>query len=301
MTAKWVWVDGKLVDWTEATVHVASFGLHYGIGFFEGVRCHQTTDGRPAIFRLLDHIQRLGRSAAIYRLSLPFSDEVIATACKEVVLRNGYANCYIRPIAFLGEGQNPLAAPLRFAVIASEHGPLVGAQTNGGVTAKIASFERIGANAIPPAAKATGQYLNSFLAQTEVLRGGADEAILLNREGQVTDGWAHNIFVVSGDVLVTPPLSTGALAGITRDSIMKLADEDGMAVEERVLVRSDLYLADECFLSGTAAGLVPVISVDGRVVGKGQPGDMTCRLTALLEAVAGGETAAHAEWRTYLS
>lgn len=300
MNEKPVWLDGELVGWNAAAVHVSSFGLHYGVGFFEGIRCHRTADGRRAIFRLADHVERLGRSAAVYGLSLPVANEVIMAACAEVVAANGYQNCYLRPIAFLGEGANPLTASLRMAVIATEYGPLAGVPRNGGVKAKISSFQRMAGNAIPPAAKATGQYLNSFLAQTEVLRGGDDEAILLNGEGRVADGWAHNIFAVAGGVLCTPPLSAGALAGITRDSVMTLAAEDGIPVEERELLRSDLYLADECFLSGTAGGLVPVGSVDGRDLGKRHSGGVTARLTALLTAVATGGTTAHPEWRTYV-
>jgi branched-chain amino acid aminotransferase len=299
MTAKTIWLDGELVDWDDATVHVTSFGLHYGIGFFEGIRCHSTPDG-PAIFRLADHLRRLRRSAAVYGVQLPYSEQELSRACKSAVAANGLSDCYLRPLVFLGDGPDPLAAAYRTAVIASADGPLAGPPKTGGVKARISSFQRISANAIPPAAKATGQYLNSFLAQTEAMRSGADEAILLNASGAVTDGWAHNLFVVRDGGLLTPPVAAGALAGITRDSILVLAAEEGLRTAEQDLIRSDLYLAEECFLTGTAAGVVPVISVDGRPVGTGRPGPVTGTLSARLADVAHGAVAAHQEWREYV-
>jgi branched-chain amino acid aminotransferase len=296
MTATMIWLDGELAGWDNATVHVTSYGLQYGIGFFEGIRCH-TTGGGPAIFRLSDHLRRLQRSAAIYGVPLPVSVEDLAEACKLVVTANGLTDCYLRPIVFLGEGPSPLSAPFRSAVIATAEGPLAGGPKPDGVKALISSFHRISANSIPPTAKATGQYLNSFLAQTEALRSGADEAILLNANGYVADGWAHNIFVVRDGALATPPVSAGVLPGITRDTVLTLAAEDGIAAREHDLVRADLYLADEVFLTGTAAGIVPVSAVDGRVIGAGKPGPVTSRLTDLLADVIAGISGAHAEWR----
>ncbi|MGW2986481.1 branched-chain amino acid transaminase [Streptomyces goshikiensis] len=279
MFAKFIWLDGELVEWSEATVHVSVHGLHYGIGFFEGIRCHATDRGTVA-FRLSDHLDRLARSAAVYNVQLPYSTEQLARACADVVRANGLGDCYLRPIVFLGEGPNPLRAPLRTAVIPSEHGPLNGHPANRGVTAHISSFQRITANSLPPAAKATGQYLNAFLAQSEAIRSGCDEAIMLNPDGYVADGWVHNVFIVRGGVLATPPTTSGALSGITRDSVMALAAARGVRVVEENLVRSDLYLAQECFLTGTAAGIVPVVSVDGRRIGTGEPGELTGLLTA---------------------
>ena len=296
MTGTTIWLDGELTGWDDATVHVTSYGLHYGIGFFEGIRCHMTSGG-PAIFRLTDHLRRLQRSAAIYGVALPFSAEDLAAACKLVVTANGLTDCYLRPIVFLGEGPSPLSARFRSAVIATAEGPLAGGPKPDGVKAMISSFHRVPANSIPPTAKATGQYLNSFLAQTEALRSGADEAILLNADGYVTDGWAHNIFVVRDGVLTTPPVSAGALPGITRDTVLTLAAEDGIAAGEHDLVRADLYLADEVFLTGTAAGVVPVSVVDGRVIGAEKPGRVTSLLTDLLADVTVGRSGSHAEWR----
>jgi branched-chain amino acid aminotransferase len=300
VTTKIIWMDDELVDWDDATVHVTSFGLNYGLGFFEGVRCHSTPAG-PAIFRLTDHLRRLHRSAAIYGFQLPYSVEDLALASRSVVAANSLSDCYLRPLVFLAGGANPFTAVFRTAIIATMQGPLVGAPQGEGMRARISSFQRISANSIPPTAKATGQYLNSFLAQAEALRSGCDEAILLNANGFVTDGWAHNVFAVLDGTLITPPVATGALPGITRDTTMTLAAEDDIAVREQDLVRADLYLAQECFLTGTAAGIVPVVSVDGRAVGDGRVGPVTSRLLQKLSDVVHGATQAHPEWREALA
>jgi branched-chain amino acid aminotransferase len=299
MTAKAIWMDGELVDWDDATIHVTSYGLHYGFGFFEGIRCHSTPSG-PAIFRLTDHLRRLQRSAAVYETQLPYQVEELARACKLVVSANGLTDCYLRPIVFLGDGANVLEAKMRTAVIATADGPLIGPPSDAGVKAHISSFRRISSDSIPPAAKATGQYLNSFLAISEALTSGFEEAIMLNDAGRVSDGWTHNVFVVTDGVLVTPPISAGALAGITRETIMTLAAEEGIEVRAHDLVRTDLYLADECFLTGTAAGVVPVISVDGRGIGTGKPGLLTTSLKDRVTQITHGVVDAHPEWREYV-
>jgi branched-chain amino acid aminotransferase len=296
MTTKIVWMDGELISWDDATVHVTTLGLHYGLGFFEGIRCHSTLAG-PAIFRLTDHLRRLRRSAAIYGVELPYPIEDIAVACRSVVAANHLSDCYLRPLVFMGEGGNPFATAFRTAITASQNGPLTGPPAGTGVRARISSFQRYGINSIPPAAKACGQYLNSYVAQADALRAGCDEAILLNDRGFVSDGWAHNVFVVADGAVITPPVSAGALPGITRQTIMMLAAEDGLAVREQDLARSDLYLADECFLTGTSVGVVPVLSVDGRPVGVGRPGPVTSQLTKKLSDVMHGTVDAHPEWR----
>jgi branched-chain amino acid aminotransferase len=293
--AKAIWLDGQLTDWSDAVVHVTSYGLNYGIGFFEGINCHATESG-PAIFRLRDHIGRLRRSAAIYGIALPYSDGELVQACNAVVVANGFTECYLRPLVFMADAASILDARFRTAVIATEHGPHGPTSDGRGVRALVSSFQRMAPNALPLAAKATGQYLNSFLAQTEALRAGCDVAILLNATGYVADGWAHNVFVVSDGMVRTPPVTASALAGITRDSVMSLAADAGIQVGESELLRSDLYLAEECFLTGTAAGLVPVISVDGRTVGTGEPGPMTTRLRTLLDDVQHGRSQARAYW-----
>ncbi|MGB2570886.1 branched-chain amino acid transaminase [Micromonospora citrea] len=296
MTDARVWLDGSLVDWDDAQVHVSAHGLHYGIGFFEGVRCHGTPQG-PAIFRLTDHLRRLARSAATYLVRLPYGVDDLAEACRAVVRANGLTDAYLRPIVFLGPGQSPLTAPYRVAVLASTDGPLAGGTKEHGVKAKVASFQRMPSHVLPPAAKATGQYLNSYLAQMEALTSGYDEAILLNTEGHVTDGWAHNLFVVRDGELRTPHLASGALEGVVRDTVLTLAAEAGVPARADVLVRTDLYHADECFLTGTAAGIVPVLSVDGRPVGGGKVGPVTQRLAAAYADLTTGRDTAHPEWR----
>lgn len=291
-----IWLDGGLVDWDAATTHVSSHGLHYGMGFFEGLRCHATPQG-PAIFRLTDHLRRLARSAGIYLVPLPYSVEDLAEGCRSVVRENGLTDCYLRPIVFLGPGENPFAAKYRVAVIPSANGPMVGAPKEAGVTAKVASFHRMPSHVLPPAAKATGQYLNSYLAQAEAVSSGYDEAILLNTEGQVTDGWAHNIFAVRDGVLLTPPTADGALEGVVRNTVLTLAGEADIPNRVQTLVRTDLYTADEVFLTGTAAGIVPVVSVDRRPVGAGKPGPVTQQLASRYTDVVTGATEAHPDWR----
>jgi branched-chain amino acid aminotransferase len=296
---KFIWLDGDLVEWADANVHVSTHALHYGIGFFEGIRSHATRKG-PALFRLADHLRRLENSAAIYGIGLPFSVADMSSACHQVVSANGLSDCYLRPLVFLGPGPNPVTAPLRCAVMASAHGPLAGAPKTGGAKAQISAFQRYAANVLPPAAKASGQYLNSFLGQTAALRSGYDEAIFLSEAGFVADGWASNVLIVANGELVTPPLWTGGLPGITRDSVLRLAAEDGMTVAERPLVRSDLYLADEVLLTGTAIGVKAVESVDGRSMRAGSPGPVTTRLAELLAAAVTGQSGTHPEWLEYV-
>ncbi len=298
MEIKAVWMDGALVGYGDATIPVSSLGLHYGFGFFEGIRCYDTPEG-PAIFRLADHLRRLIRSAAVYGVTLPYSAAALSQACKDVVRANDLVNCYLRPIAFMGEPRSgdPLDGEFRVAVLAMPQPPLVGAPSSRGATAKISSFRRMASDVIPPVAKATGQYLNSFLAEVEARQCGADHAICLTADGRVADGWAHNLFAVRDGVLITPPLSTGVLPGITRDSVLTLAREAGYGVREDDLVRTDLYLADECMLTGTGAGIVPITSVDGRRIGGTGPGPVSARIAGLLDDTVHGRAPGHADWR----
>jgi branched-chain amino acid aminotransferase len=296
MTSKIVWMDGHLVPWADAQVHVSCHGLNYGLGFFEGIRCQATPAG-PAIFRLADHVSRLIRSASIYRITLPYSAAQLAGACKSVVRENSLDECYLRPITFLGENPDPFAAIWHVAIMALDTGPLVGEPSPDPRTAKVVSVARISANALPSAAKATGQYLNSFLAQVEARDSGCQDAILLNEHGTVSDAWAHNLFTVKEGVVMTPPGSAGILPGVTRASLLQLAAEAGLPVREQELTRTDLYVADECFLSGTAAGVTPLAAVDGRPVGDGQPGPVTRKLARMLSDVARGRVPDHPEWR----
>jgi len=267
-----IWMNGELVDWAEARVHVASHGLHYGTGVFEGIRCYETADG-PAVFRLTDHLQRLLDSARLLYMEIPYSLEDLRAATHEVVGASGLRSCYIRPIAFYGYGELGVSTagnPVDTAIMCWPWGAYLGEDSLArGITAKISSWKRIGANTIPHAAKATGVYLNSMLATTEARRAGYDEAILLTDTGTVADGPGENIFVVKDGVIRTPPLSTSILPGITRDSVITIARELGYVLEETSIIRADLMLADELFMTGTAAEVTPVRSVDDVEIGVG--------------------------------
>lgn len=293
--AQKAWMDGQLVDWDEATVHLSAPVVQYGAGIFEGIKAYEMTQGGTAIFRLRDHLLRLRRSCHVYMSASPFDDDALAEGCRQVVSANGFTDCYIRPLLFLGPGENPLLSPVHAAIIATEGGPLA-QPSEEGVRAKISSFQRIGPNVIPPAAKATGQYLNGFLAKIEATLAGYDEPILLGTTGFVTDGWAQNIFIVRDGVLFTPPLSSGALAGITRATVETLAADRGYTTREVELTRTDLYIADECFLSGTAAQILPVVSVDDRAVGTGDIGPTTTLLKEAYDACVRGDDEAHRDW-----
>ena len=283
-----IWMNGELVDWADAKIHVGSHGLHYGTGVFEGIRCYETPRG-PAVFRLQDHLARFENSARILYIDLPYSVAEIRAAVHELISANGLASCYIRPIAFYGYGElavGTMGNPIDVAIMSFPWGAYLGEEgQRTGITAKISSWERIGPNVIPHAAKATGVYLNSMLATTEARRGGYDEAIMLSGDGYIADGPGENIFVVKGGRLLTPPLSVSILPGITRDTIIRIARELGYEVEETLLIRTDLYLADEVFMVGTATEVAPVRAVDDREIGVGP---VTRELqTAYLDTVHG--------------
>jgi branched-chain amino acid aminotransferase len=268
-TAK-IWMNGELVDWADATVHVGVHGLHYGSGVFEGIRAYETSRG-PAVFRLADHLQRLHDSAKLLYMEVPFSVEELRTATHDLVRANGLPSCYLRPIAFYGYGS--------LGVHTGED------SLTKGITAKVSSWQRVGPNVIPHVAKATGIYLNSMLATTEAKRAGYDEGILLTDGGFVADGPGENIFVVKNGRIATPPLSTSILPGVTRDSVIQIAQELGYVVEETDLIRTDLSLADEVFMTGTAAEVSPVRAVDDVELGVGP---VTLELQkAYLDAVNG--------------
>jgi branched-chain amino acid aminotransferase len=267
-----IWMNGELVDWPDAKVHVGAHGLHYGSGVFEGIRCYETARG-PAVFRLQDHLKRLGESARILHMNLPYTLEELRAATHELVAVNAIPTCYIRPIAFYGYGELAVGAtgnPVDVVIMSFPWGAYLGEEgQRTGITTTISSWERIGPNVIPHAAKATGVYLNSLLATTEARRLGYDEAIMLNHEGFVADGPGENIFVVRDGRLRTPPLAMSILPGITRDTVIHIARDLGYEVEETLLIRSDLYLADEVFMVGTATEVAPVRSVDDHEMGVG--------------------------------
>lgn len=296
-----IWMDGELVDWKEAKVHLLSHSLHYGSGVFEGIRAYETPRG-AAVFRLTDHLRRLFRSAAIYRMPIPYSLEELVEATKVVIRANGLKSCYIRPIAFRGYGEmglHPHGSPVNVAIAVWPWGAYLGEEgIKNGVRAKISSFRRNDPNAIPPAAKATGQYLNSILAKMEVTEAGYDEAILLNHQGYVADGAGENVFVVRNGYLYTPPTSSGALEGITRDSVIRIAEDIEIPFREKDLVRTDLYHADEAFFTGTAAEIVPIREVDDRPIG--EPGPVTRRIQEKFFAIVKGQDGEYDHWLEYV-
>ena len=292
-----IWMDGKLVDWDDATVHVLTHTLHYGSGVFEGIRAYPTSRG-PAVFRLTDHMRRLHDSAALLHMDLPYSVEELVEATKETVRANRLESCYIRPIAFLGYGEmglNPLPCTINVSIAVWPWGSYLGDEgLKRGVRMKISTWRRMDPNINPVAAKGTGIYINSSLAKVEALHGGYDEAILLNTAGTVAEATGENVFVVKNGALVTPPLSAGALEGITRDSVMTIARDLGYEVREQTLLRTDLYLADEAFLTGTAAEVVPIREVDDREIG--EPGEITRKIQETYFAAVHGQVEEYADW-----
>ncbi len=295
-----IWMDGVLVDWDEAKVHVLTHTLHYGSGVFEGIRAYATDRG-PAVFRLTDHMRRLHDSASLLMMDIPFSVEELVEATKETIRVNGVESCYVRPIAFLGYGEmglNPLPSPVQVSIAVWPWGTYLGDEgVKNGVRMKISTWRRMDPNINPVAAKGTGVYINSSLAKVEALKGGYDEAILLNMSGTVSEATGENVFVVKDGVLLTPPLSAGALEGLTRDTVMTIARDLGVEVREQTLLRTDLYLADEAFLCGTAAEIVPMRSVDDREIG--EPGEITRKLQETYFAIVHGQVEKYADWLEY--
>jgi len=294
-----IWMDGKFVDWDDARVHILTHSLHYGCGVFEGIRAYPTDTG-PAVFRLSDHIVRLFNSAKIFMIDIPFTAEEIVDAVKSTVRVNGMSECYIRPLVYLGYGEmglNPLPAPVNVSIAVWPWGSYLGDDgVANGVRMKISSWQRHDPNAMPPAAKGTGMYINSSMAKVEALKAGYDEAILLSPQGYVSECTGENIFVVRHGRIITPPLSAGALEGITQSSVMAIARDLGFEVEVGNILRSDLYIAEEAFLSGTAAEVVPISSVDDRLVGDGKPGRMTRQIQEVYEAAVRGKVDRYKDW-----
>jgi branched-chain amino acid aminotransferase len=295
-----IWMDGELVDWDQAQVHVLTHTLHYGSGVFEGIRAYPTKRG-PAVFRLTDHIKRLHDSAHLFMMDLPYSVDELVEATKATIRANDVESCYIRPLAYLGYGEmglNPLPCPVQVSIAVWPWGTYLGEEgLKNGVRMKVSSWRRIDPNVNPVAAKGTGIYVNSSLAKVEALQSGYDEAILLNSHGFVAECTGENLFVVKNGKLVTPPLSSGALEGITRDSVITIARDLGIEVREDNLLRSDLYLADEAFLTGTAAEIVPMRSVDDREIGP--PGEITRKIQQIYFATVKGEEDRYKDWLEY--
>ena len=299
-----IWKDGALVDWADANVHVLSHAVHYGSGVFEGIRAYATERG-PAVWHLDEHLKRLFRSAKLYHMEIPYSVEAITDAVRDVIRANGLDACYIRPIVLRGYGEmgvNPLNAPINVFIATWPWGAYLGEDAlENGVRIKISSWRRNSQNALPSSAKATGQYINGVLAKIESVMAGYDEAVMLNEHGYITDGSGENLFIVRDGTLTTPPISAGCLDGITRGSVIRIARDLGYEVTEENLVRTDLYNADECFFTGTAAEITPVREVDDRAVGEGTRGPLTKELQGAFFAATKGETEAYASWLTYVN
>ncbi len=296
-----IWLDGELVDWDKARIHVLTHSLHYGSGVFEGIRAYPTSRG-VAVFRLTDHINRLFTSAKVFMIDMPYTPDELIAASKEVVRVNGLDDgCYLRPIAYLGYGEmglNPLPCPVSVAIAAWPWGTYLGDEgVANGIRLKVSTWQRHDPNAVPTAAKGTGMYVNSSLAKVEALKAGYDEAVLLAPDGRVSECTGENIFVVRGRTVVTPPTSeSGALAGITQDSVRTIATDLGYEYVSETLIRTDLYTADEAFLTGTAAEVVPIREVDDRTVGNGRPGPVTKHIQDTYFATVRGEVDRYKDW-----
>ena len=297
-----IWMDGKFVDWDSAQVHVLSHALHYGSAAFEGIKCYKTPKG-PAIFQLKKHVDRLFGSALIFGMKIPYSPKEISDAIKGTVTVNGLTDCYIRPIAYLGYGPmglNPVDSPVRCSIAAWAWGAYLGEEgMKKGIRLRTSSFTRHYVNSMMTKAKISGNYANSVLAKREAVTQGFDEALMLDTEGYVSECTGENIFIVKENAIKTTP-PTSILPGITRASIMRIAKDSGYDVAEERFTRDELYLADECFLTGTAAELTPVREVDSRQIGEGKPGKVTSSLQKMFLDIVHGKSKKYEKWLEYL-
>ena len=296
----WIWLDGRFVPWGEANVHVLTHTLHYGLGVFEGIRCYRTDDGSSAVFRLPEHNRRLFDSAHILGLRIPYSRDELAEACVETVRRNALDECYIRPLAFLGDGEMGLAAtnPVRVAIAAWRWGAYLGDQgVKHGIRVKTSSFQRFHVNTFMPKAKAVGNYVNSILAAHEARTAGYEEALMLDTEGFVAEASGENLFIVrDGVVKTTPP--TSILPGITRDTVLRLLLDRRLELREERITRDEVYIADEAFFTGTAVEVTPIREVDDRKIGGEGPGPLTRELQKEFFDIVRGRDPRRREWLT---
>lgn len=295
-----IWMDGELVAWDDANVHVLTHTLHYGLGVFEGIRCYKLADGRSGVFRLQEHIRRLHESARICTLPMPYDEQTLFEACLETIRVNGLDECYLRPLAFVGEGAMGLGArdnPTRVSIVVWRWGAYLGDEgLEKGIRAKISSFSRAGVNSLMAKGKVVGHYVNSILAKREVLTAGYDEAIMLDPQGYVCEASGENIFVVRGGKVATAPLGASILGGITRDTTLRLLAEQGIEVQERLIGRDELYIADEVFMVGTAAEVTPVREIDDRPIGAGARGPITEKIQTRYFEVVRGTNVPDPEW-----
>jgi branched-chain amino acid aminotransferase len=294
-----IWMNGEFVGWEDAKVHVLTHALHYGTSVFEGVRCYDTEIG-PAVFRNKDHVDRLFKSSELYYMPVPFEREQIRQATLDLIARNGLRSCYIRPLVFRGYGTMglfPLEARVDVAIAVWEWGAYLGEEGKAsGIRAKVSSWRRISPDSLIPHAKAGGQYLNSVLAKVETHKAGYDEAILLDDKGHVCEGSGENIYIVREGVIYTPPQTASILDGINRRTAIQIARDLGIEVVERDLARAELYMADEVFMSGTAAELVPVREIDDHTIGEGRPGEVTRAVQKVFDDALHGRAERYREW-----
>lgn len=297
-----IWMDGKLINWDDANVHILTHTLHYGLGVFEGIRCYNTDKG-PAIFRLREHIRRLFQSAKIFLLDIPFKEDEIINAVIETVSVNKLKECYIRPIVFLGAGAMglfPKDNPVRVAIAVWSWGTYLGEDgLEKGIRVKVSSYIRNHVNSNMSRGKVCGYYVNSQLAKREALSCGYDEALLLDTEGYVSEGSGENVFIVKRGILKTTPL-TSILDGITRDSIITIARDMGIETKEERFTRDEMYLADEAFFTGTAAEVTPIRELDGRIIGDGKRGKVTESLQSAYFDIVKGKNKKYESWLTYI-
>jgi len=298
-----IWMDGELVAWDDANIHILSHSIHYGLAAFEGIRCYLCENGRSAIFRHVDHTKRLFDSARIYLMDIPFTEQEIIDAAKDTLKANGLKEAYIRPIVFIGHGNmgvHPGDNPIRVSIICWEWGAYLGDEALAkGIRVKTSSFTRHHPNIMMTKAKVSGNYVNSILAKREVTLAGYDEALMLDHLGYVAEGSGENIFYARDGVLTTPPL-TSVLPGITRDTVIKLASDMGYGVKEDLFPRDALYTADEVFFTGTAAEITPIREIDDRIIGDGRPGPITTRLQDAFFDVVKGRNKKYLNWLDFL-
>jgi len=298
-----IWMNGELVPWADAKVHVLSHAMHYGSGVFEGIRAYATDRG-PAVFRLMDHLRRLERSSEVYFMQLPYGIEELRQATHDVIAANGIETCYVRPLAFRGYGElgiNPLNCPVDVIIAVWPWGAYLGEEAlEHGVRVMTSSWRRIGPNTLPATAKSSANYANSGLSKMEAITDGYSEAIALDVYGNISEGSGQNIFLVRDKVVHTPPIASSILGGITRDSVMTLARDLGFTVQETVLPRESLYVADEVFVVGTAAEVTPVRSVDKITIGAGRRGPITEALQSAFFDVINGKVPDVHGWLTYV-
>lgn len=298
-----IWLDGRLVDWDSANVHILTHTIHYGLGVFEGIRCYRDVNNKSAIFRLKEHTERLFMSAHIVQIEIPFTEEEINSAIVETVKANRLDECYIRPLVFLGDGSMglyPKDNPVRVAIAAWSWGAYLGDEgLENGIRVKISSFARQHVNVNMTKAKVCGNYVNSIMAKREAIACGYDEALLLDTEGYISEGSGENIFIVKGGELKTTPL-TSVLAGITRASVMEIASDKGIPLKEQRFTRDELYSADEAFFTGTAAEITPIREVDGRTIGAGKPGPVTKSLQKTFFDIIRGKVDRYRDWLYYI-